>query len=311
MLGLFRHRRDSHSVHALQFGADEITYAAVTRNPEAEPVLRACEHLTGLAPTDWPAALVGLRKRHGLDRTRCSLLLGEQTYALLLVEAPKVPREEIRDAVGWRIQDLIDFHIDDAVIDVFDLPQSGSGTEMIYAAVSRKADLQQFIAMMHDSGLNLEIIEIEELASRNLAAELPEDAAGVAFVRMGMQRGLITLSRKGLLYLARRIDSGYGALLDGEAGFDEWSDRLLIEVQRSLDYFEGNFREAPIDHLVVAPPPVEVPHLASEMAARSGLNVRLLDVNQLIEAPDDMSLDTRLRCLPAIGAALRDEGRTP
>ena len=114
-----------------------------------------------------------------------------------------------------------------------------------------------------------------------------------------------------MLFLARRIDIGFAALQDGAAGFDEWSERLLIEVQRALDYFEGNFREAPIDHLVVSPPPVPVPNLAAEMAARSGLNVRLLDVGQLIEAPDEVPLNTRLSCLSVIGAALRNEGQNP
>ena len=54
-------------------------------------------------------------------------VLDPDSYRLLLVEAPDVPADELRAAVRWRVKDLIDFHVDDAVIDVFEMPQHARG----------------------------------------------------------------------------------------------------------------------------------------------------------------------------------------
>ena len=61
-----------------------------------------------------------------LYKVPLSSLLAIGDYQLLMVEAPEVPPAELRAAIRWRIRDLIDFHIDDAVLDVFDVPPSGA-----------------------------------------------------------------------------------------------------------------------------------------------------------------------------------------
>ena len=69
-------------------------------------------------------------------------VLDPAVYHFSLVEAPDVPADELRAAVRWRIKDLIDFHIDDAVIDVFEMPPHARGGphRMMYA-VTAKAEL--------------------------------------------------------------------------------------------------------------------------------------------------------------------------
>src|SRR5436305_12451607 len=53
-----------------------------------------------------------------LNRYRCTTLLAQSDYQMLLVESPNVKREELKSAVRWRIKDMIDYHVDDATIDV-------------------------------------------------------------------------------------------------------------------------------------------------------------------------------------------------
>ncbi len=52
---------------------------------------------------------------------------------------PAACDNELRAAVRWRIKDLIDFHIDDAVIDVFEMPAHARGgpNRMMYAVKAR------------------------------------------------------------------------------------------------------------------------------------------------------------------------------
>jgi len=80
---------------------------------------------------DQPAdkLLAGLARDHDLKHARCTTALDENDYKLLLTEAPDVARDELKAAVRWRIKDLIDFHINDATLDVFDLPGADAGAK--------------------------------------------------------------------------------------------------------------------------------------------------------------------------------------
>ncbi len=101
--------------------------------------------------------------------------LGE--YTILSVEAPDVPPAELRAAVRWQIKDLIDFHIDDAVLDVFDAPASGADRRQhnLYVVVSRMNSVKQHINHLQAADLNLTTIDIPELVIRNICASCPED----------------------------------------------------------------------------------------------------------------------------------------
>ena len=60
-----------------------------------------------------------LVKKHDLDRFPCVSSMDLGDYNLLSVEPPEVPPAELSAALRWRVKDLIDFSIDDAVIDAF------------------------------------------------------------------------------------------------------------------------------------------------------------------------------------------------
>src|SRR3954469_12405527 len=57
-----------------------------------------------------------------LNDYQCATLLGPGDYQIVVVDAPNVPRDELKSAIRWRVKDLLDFHVDDATIDVLDIP---------------------------------------------------------------------------------------------------------------------------------------------------------------------------------------------
>ena len=148
----------------------------------------------------------------------------------------------------WRVKDLIDFHIDDAVIDVFEVSeeQATGRNRMMYAVVARSAAVKQRIDALNDAGLNLSVIDIPELAMRNIAALLPEDMGGVGLIYLLGGGGLITISRQGKLYLSRHVDTLQDAEAASqasdaiEAPTQSWLDRIVIE----LPTLDGLLRES-------------------------------------------------------------------
>lgn len=243
-------------------------------------------------------------ERDRVSRVRCSTLLSAEDYQLLLVEAPDVRPEELRAAVRWRIKDLINFHIDDAVIDVFDIPGQANRAagRMMYAVAARAGVIRDRARQLEEAGFRLDVIDIPEMALRNVAALLPEDARGVAFLHLERDSGFITISRQGTLYLTRRLETGYGALRRSlsRAGV---LDSIVLEIQRSLDYYESHYDAPPISRLVVSPLPEDMPALLEHLRENLNLEVSELDMSKVLDGADAVDNESLL----AVGAALRRE----
>lgn len=250
-------------------------------------------------------------KGRGLDKQTCSTLLNIGEYQLLVVDAPEVPPEELRAAVRWRIQDLIDFHIDDAVLDVFDAPPGGpAGTlKQMYVVVARSATVRDRIDKLEQTGINLKIIDIPELAMRNLAARLPEDQFGLVTLYFSTQQCLITVTHNETLFLTRTVEFRYSDLHDKSRNAIEFSNRLALEIQRSLDYYEQHFHRAAIRTIAILPPPVALDGLESTLQQTLGLSIRLLKLNDVISSDQELDLESAGTCMMAVGCALRTETR--
>ena len=301
---LFKKKTRGNRLCGLVTAGEQLAIVRIKKG-DKRPVLESC-HLFGPAPGQDQATL--LKKAAAeiqLDKTPCSTLLGIGDYQLLMVEAPEVPPAELKAAIRWRIRDLIDFHIDDAVLDVFDVPPSGARgvQEHLYVVVSRSAQVKELADTLQAGGIDLEVIDIPELALRNLAARLEQDTNGQAMLYFGAEQGLITLTRNATLYLARSLDIGYQQLQAEPA----LVDRLALELQRSIDYYDRHFQQAPINQVTLCPMPAAAPELAERLAQQTGLSVHNLQLDDLVEVTAPVDDAQFAHCLLAIGAALRSE----
>lgn len=311
MLDFFKRKLDKTAVVAVCPTHDAISCARVRRHREQPPTLELCkvQKLENIGIQG--AEIARLTRADRLDDQVCITTLNVGTYALLLVEAPDVPATELRAAIRWRVKDLIDFHIDDAVIDVFDVPNqrvTGSN-KMMYAVVAKSSTVRQQVDLLTGAGLKLDVIDIPELALRNIAALLPEDVAGVAMLYLDDRNGLITITRQQTLYLSRRIDTGYEILGSDLETAAARLDRIVVEIQRSLDYYESHFSQPPVTNVVIAPLPVRITGFEEYLAKQLGITVRPVDLNSLIDVEGSLDPQTQSRCMLAIGAALREESK--
>ena len=187
-----------------------------------------------------------------LRRPDAHIVLAPEFYTLSLVERPAVAEEELIEAVRWVVQDNVDFPMEQAALDVFDLPKAASrDRDMVFVAVARKDFLAQRIAQLQEAGLYATSIGITELSMRNLIATLfPEPDQSIGLVRMTSNSGLINVSRAADLFLSRRITGVPGDF--NEDAWDEFKEQLLLQVQRSVDYYESAMAQPPCNALLVA-----------------------------------------------------------
>jgi MSHA biogenesis protein MshI len=295
---------------AVELGADSVSLAHVMPNG-AKPRVEFAEERPWDA-TD-PKSLEHVGREFGVKRFQCTTLLKPDEYQILLVEAPAVKPEELKSAVRWRIKDMLDYHVDDATIDVLDVPvPAGASTRAhyMYTIAARNQTIRATVDRFAAAGMPLAVIDIPDTAQRNLAARLEADQRAVVALTFDAQGGLITVNFNGELYLTRRLDVSAPQLADADDDTRvRLFDRVLVETQRSLDHCERTYPFFVLGRLLVGPL-YNDGGLREHLAANLYLPLEPLELAQLVELPEaakTWSAVQQGKWLKLIGAGLRVE----
>jgi len=266
---------------------------------------------------DWdpaePKSLERVAREFGVKRFRCTTLLKPQEYSILLVEAPAVKPEELKAAVRWRIKDMLDYHVDDATIDVLDVPVPAGAAQRahyMYTVAARNDTVRATIERFTAAGVSLAVIDIPDTAQRNIAARLESDERAVVALTFDAHGGLITVNHAGELYLSRRLDIAAEQLgSDDDDLRARLLDRVLVETQRSLDHCERTYPFFTLGRLVIGPGAGDG-LLREHLAANLYLPVETLDLSRILRLPaaaDAWTPAQQAKWLKLLGAGLRVE----
>lgn len=293
---LSRKKRSTQGRVAIAVGPDamQVAYA----NSTGQVVF--CRVFDGHA--DRMSVLEDLIEEYGWQDMACSVVLHPAYYQLVQIEAPKVPDEELSTALRWKVKDLLDFPLADAAIEFFSLPADAyrGQRRMVYVAALRKANLQSLINPIETMGLAVDCVEITELALHKVLQRLPPASGGTALMSLLRDDGLINLVEENNIYLCRHIDIGFTAVTDTSNARS--LEALVLEIQRSLDFYESQLGKGVIRHLYFTPPLPVMQSLNEFLNEQLGLNVAPLPVPEQVSS--DLDVEEVARCLSAIGAVL-------
>jgi MSHA biogenesis protein MshI len=263
---------------------------------------------------------------NSLDRTACTTVLEGIDYKLMSLEAPNVPAHELKSALRWRIKDLIDVPVTELTLDVFEAPSPPGVTaeKYVYVVAAKNSAIKERVDLLLDADVNLQVIDIVEMAQRNIANLLEKDNSGAAILSLQANKGLITVSREGELYFSRNLSVGLNELGSRSSQSDSNSngglqiemneqaisgmfDQVVLEVQRSLDFYESNYRQAPLRKLYIAPMQDEPAGFIEYLNENLGIDVTVLDLRELFKCECNLLPEMQAKSFLAIGAALRQE----
>ncbi len=283
---------------------------------DPRPSLVRCELLG-----ETPGALRTWVDEQQLAGTACVLVPPPDSCVLRVIDAPDVPREELAASARWLVQDLVDFDVDDAWVDVLEIPVAAGWTRArkLYVAVGRADRLTACVRMAREAGLRPSGFEITERALLRLAA--PESSGrGVAVLELSPKGGLLAIGEGAELHVTRALhfdptpgpeeEDPQAIDLDGEdlepppPGFGA----LLLDLQRSLDYFESEFGRSPAARIAIAPSEEDHGELAVFLSENLRLPTEVMDLRETMPGPAQPELAMQARCLEAIGAALAGPG---
>lgn len=316
----------------LVFAWSGSAFAYVQARPEADGVYRV-QHFgvlrqDGDKPEDFARQLAALGWR---GRTALAMLRPAQ-YQMLQIDAPAVPPEELRTAARWQIREMVNQHVDDLTLDVLkvgDEQVRASGSLFVVAAPNAEI---RAVMQTAQQGLrcNVKEIDIHDLAQRNLQSALARrmggaERASAAIVMTDERQALLTICANDELFYTRRIDLGEGfmqadwgqgaaGVAGGEtslslAGQDaDRVQRLVVEVQRSLDLWDRTWPTLVLDRITVQAG-ARTAELARWLGQELGQAVLPLDVSALFPGFEGGSDEDRQLCWPLLGVLLRTEGR--
>lgn len=177
--------------------------------------------------------LAPLVEQNHLQGCQGTTLLHRPQFNLVLTDAPAgVSGEDLRAAMRWRVKDLLDFPVEEAVLDVLPLPDvdlPGEGAQVFVVAAPQET-VRERIQACRQAGLELGIVDIPDLAHRNLARLLPEPASGTCLVVLDAETPLISITKGEELIFSRQLGldiPGEFAALARELEVDEGEARRL------------------------------------------------------------------------------------
>ena len=284
----------------------------VARGREGLPVLQQVDWQSFVSAEERSKALKSFVRQAGLQHRSTVAVLSLDSYELMQVELADLPAAERREAARWQVREIIDFPVEQAVVDLFDVaPFGGERKPLTYVVAAREAILRERVQLLEAAELSLAAIDIPEFALRNIAELFVDDDRGTAILYLREQDGLLTISRDGIHYLTRSFSSGMNDLLpfaDGDyEALTEQLDSIVLELQRTFDYCESTYQLPMVSRLLVAQTDREIPAVITYLNDYLGTRVETFRFDSVMVVPEDSEPLELNRHLLAIGGALRRE----
>ncbi len=230
-------------------------------------------------------ALVRAVSDLGVKGCRANVTLPLGSYHLIQVERPPVDEAELVDAARWRIKGQLDYPVEDAVIQVFDVPKSeNQRTPLLNVVAAPQRTIRELNALVKRAGLSLQRITIVELAVRDLVNRVTERDEPVATVFLNARQGVIQITHGRELYITRRVEYGLGSVIPTDTLATGIHMTLPLELRRTVDYFESQFNLGTIRRVLAAPTDEPFMKFMKETSEFTGLPVEPLDLPVTLRA---------------------------
>ncbi len=238
---------------------------------------------------------------NSLQKTPCVCLVANDDCDVYQVEKPEVEDSEMIQAVSWKIKDLINYDIGNAVVDSYPMPESSKNKQQQVGVVAaREAVVRNYIDSIKASALALNALDIHELVRANLQVVQQCRERSLALLTLTRESGLLSVYHDTDLYISREFMIGTDQLGLATSEDESVFDALLLELQRSLDYFESYYGMGSVTNLRIFPQLKVTEKMAMYLQNLSNFDIEFVS---FAGDGDDSGLDPN--CFHAYCAALR------
>jgi MSHA biogenesis protein MshI len=283
------------------------------REPGGKPVVAGCGAVAGGSMD--AESLARLARAVSAPGCPWTVPLNRKTYNILVIAEPAVQPAEMDGSVRWAISTLVDYPLDQADVAWMKIPTATlqpNRPPHLYVVSTRHEIVAAHAEAFKQARLNLQAVDVRETAHRNLAALAAKPGEGVALLSMGKQGVQFTVTFQGELYLDRYVDEAIFDSTTDDTARGRACERVILQVQRSLDFVGRTLPFIDINRVMLAPMPAG-PDLRGQFAENLPIPVEPLDLRTIFDlsrTPDLSREENQADYLVALGAALRFMDRT-
>jgi type IV pilus assembly protein PilM len=261
------------------------------------------------------------------------------------IQLPSMSEQELAESIHWEAEQYIPFDIQEVNLDYEILDEGVGGNMDILLVAAKKDKINDYMSVITQAGRNPVVMDIDAFALQN-AYEVNygiEPGRVVALVNIGASQANINILKGGDSIFTRDITTIGGNQFtdaiqkDLNVSFEQAenlkqgqgvegqspdavapilasvSEQVLMEVQKTFDFFKATTSEDHIDRVVLSGGSARVPGMADSMAERFDCRVELANPFQSVNySPKDFDAEfleeVGPACTIAVGLALRKVG---
>ena len=291
---------------ALVIQANQVSVVGMDHRPQQTPRVLFWAHYP-ILNNNILATLKQIKQKHQLHQLNCMTVLNQDEYDIVITQAPDIADHELASALRWQLQEFTAIPLQNAAIEICPIPWIRNSTDQkaVYAVIAPNQLLKNRIELLTRAGIHLNIVDIPEMAIRNIATLLPESIHGIAVLWLNQHDGMLLLVKAGLLMLVRKLAFG----LEDMSKTPETTnfEPLLVELQRSLTYVESHYTDVVLRHLALFPIVSDVTPLVNFLKSNTDLQIRMIDLSQCLTMEAGLHPHQWNQFIVPLGAALRQD----
>lgn len=254
--------------------------------------------------------LIGLSKKISSDGCPWALSLNHKEYNILMVPEPSVQPDELDQSIRWAISTMVDYPVEEAGVAWMQIPTAKllpNRPPHLYVVSAKSEIIAGYDALFQKAKIPLQAIDVRETAQRNIAVLAEKSGEGLGLLLIGKQGVQFTTTFNGALYLDRFVEESlFADTLDADAK-GRVCERIVLQVQRSLDFVGRTLAFIDIKRILMAPMPGKLDH-GDFISQHLQVPVETLDLASIFDfsrTPELAQEENQAHYFSALGAALR------
>lgn len=202
--------------------------------------------------SDWGDGMRKLARDLSAQHLITTVVPHAQLVSLLQLSAPPTPPAERAGALKFRAREVSQIPVEDMLLDYLDVPGTRArGAEPpTYCAIASRERMTLLRDAVLGAGMQMEAIDVADMALCHLVGRTAGEAETVAALMLGNQGLRFVIVHQRSLSLFRSSTLNAEHFRDSLA---DHVDQLLLEVQRTIDFYESHYTTAPPKRLLVMP----------------------------------------------------------
>jgi hypothetical protein len=216
-------------------------------------------------------------EKYSLYGAPCIVVLHPTDYNLFLIDKPNVAKNELQKATKWVVKDMVQYPLDQLVMDVFPSPHK----HKLFVVATEQNLIERIVDALGMVGLRLFKVTITELAIMKVlqaSGQLPDS---YCFLHVAQNTTLLLHVEHGLLSYVKRLPAMQKNAMGDGAQKLEQAKVFIGELKRVFsDLLNVHHKE--VHNLVVSPGGLSLDAFITEAEKDLGCIVTLLNLSHVL-----------------------------